>query len=147
MNEVLHCTDNKNKCDYVQLTCKNECNKSNDCQPLQCIYKYNNYEYGTDVDVNIFFQKYYDNEADAYYWYNPFTGEATWEDPLSDDDININKSGEIFLSPPLNNNNNNNEFGKGGKKASKKKSKSGKKASKKKSKGGKKASKKSRKII
>lgn len=66
---------------YSQLqSITDKCNRSDknfkkDCQSYSCLDRTNNTNFfAYDCD----WQKYYDNEAKAFYYYNKKTGEASW---------------------------------------------------------------------
>jgi hypothetical protein len=67
-----------------KLTCNRTEEGDSDCLTLSCVdYEKGMFNSFKQVDCNIpqGWKKYRDDEAQANYWYNHDTGEATWLDP------------------------------------------------------------------
>ena len=48
---------------------------------LSCDFKKKDYDYNVELDNKNFYIQFLDPKANAYYWYNPLTGHATWTNP------------------------------------------------------------------
>ena len=68
------------------LRCNRTEERDSECLTLSCVdYEKGMFNSFKQVECNPTkgWKKYRDNEADANYWYNHDTGEATWSDPAT----------------------------------------------------------------
>ena len=80
-----------------KLSCRRSDDQNDEnCIKINCVdYEkniFNSFSYDSCSKINDEWTKYYDGNADANYWYNSKTGEATWINPIKGGKYKRNKS-------------------------------------------------------